>query len=101
MSDDRSEGDAARIVIDLFVTLDGVDLALYPRSYLRSHPPQTVLQRRKIVSAFLDKFVLPEAVEVEIPLPGWTDDLVGAITAAYGADVAEIAAMDGVEFLLP
>jgi hypothetical protein len=71
------------------------------RSYLRSHPPQTVLQRRKIVSAFLDKFVLPEAVEVEIPLPGWTDDLVAEITAAYDADVAEIAAMDGVEFLLP
>jgi len=34
-------------------------------------------------------------------VPGWTDDLVAEITAAYDADVAEIAAMDGVEFLLP
>ncbi|MDD8024210.1 MAG: hypothetical protein PHX82_14010 [Paracoccaceae bacterium] len=71
------------------------------RSYLRSHPPQSATQRRKIVSAFLDKFVLPDAVEVEIPLPGWTDDLVAEITAAYDADVAEIAAMPGVEFLAP
>lgn len=69
------------------------------RAYFKSHPPQSVLQRRKVVSAFLDKFALPEAIEVEIPLPGWTEELVAEITANYEADIAEIADMPGVEFL--
>lgn len=71
------------------------------RSYLASHPPQSVTQRRKIASAFLDKFVKPEEVEVELPLPGWTDELVDDISALYDLDVAEIMEMPGVEFIAP
>ncbi|AOZ69856.1 hypothetical protein LPB142_11435 [Rhodobacter xanthinilyticus] len=69
------------------------------RGYLASHPPQSVLQRRKIVTAFLDKFARPEAIEVDVPLPGWTEDLVDEISLIYDADIAEIAQMPGVQFI--
>jgi len=71
------------------------------KAYLASHPPKTPLQRRKIVSAFLDKYGLADRIEVEVPLPGWTEELVELVTARYEADVAEIAALPGVEFLAP
>lgn len=71
------------------------------KTYLASHPPQSVARRRRIVTAFLDKFALPERLETEIALPGWTEALVDDITAAYDADVAEIAAMPGVAFITP
>ncbi|PKP70816.1 MAG: hypothetical protein CVT82_04900 [Alphaproteobacteria bacterium HGW-Alphaproteobacteria-4] len=69
------------------------------QAYIGSHQPQTPAQRRKIASAFLDKFALADQIEIEVPLPGWDDALVAEITAAYDADVAEIAAMPGVEFI--
>jgi len=68
-------------------------------SYLKLNPPQSVTQRRRVMSAFLDKFARPDALEVEIALPGWTEELIDEITEAYEEDVAEIAAMPGVEFL--
>lgn len=71
------------------------------QGYLDSHPPATVLQRRRIVSAFLDKFALPEMIEVELDLPGWTEDTVAAMTAAYEADVARIAATPGITVIAP
>jgi len=71
------------------------------RTYMGTHPPQNAAQRRKIASAFLDKFGLADRLEIEVPLPGWDEALVAEITAAYDADVAEIAAMPGVEFIAP
>lgn len=71
------------------------------RAYVATHPPQSVAQRRKIHTAFLDKFARPEALEVEADLPGWTEELIDDITALYDLDVAEIAAMDGVTFIAP
>lgn len=71
------------------------------QAYLGSHPPQTAVQRRRIVSAFLDKFALPDRIEMELDLPGWTDDLVAAMTAAYDADCLRIAQTPGVRFIVP
>lgn len=70
-------------------------------AYLQSHPPQSVMQRRKIVSAFLDKFALPERIDQEIEMPGWTADMVAEMTISYDADVARIAQMDEITFLAP
>lgn len=70
-------------------------------AYLQSHPPQSVMQRRKIVSAFLDKFALPERIDQEIEMPGWTADMVAEMTRSYDADVARIAQMDEITFLAP
>jgi len=69
--------------------------------YLGSHPPQDVTQRRRIVTAFLDKFARPEQIETEIDLPGWSADLVEALTRQYEQDAALIARMPGVTFLAP
>ncbi|NGM47730.1 hypothetical protein G5B31_19535 [Rhodobacter sp. SGA-6-6] len=69
------------------------------RNYITTHPPQTVPQRRRIVSAFLDKFALPERVEMQFEMPGWTPGMVEAMTATYREDIERIKAMPGVQFL--
>ena len=71
------------------------------RAYLAQHPPQTVAQRRKVVIAFMEKFARPEAMQTDLPLPGWTDDVVEEITALYEEDVAQIAALEGVRLIAP
>ncbi len=70
-------------------------------SYLETHPPASTEHRRRIVSAFLDKYVREEAVEMELDLPGWTAARISALTAKYEAEVEQIAAMDGVTLLAP
>ncbi|MBY0351105.1 hypothetical protein [Tabrizicola sp.] len=69
------------------------------RAYCQEHPPQSVAQRRRIVTAFLEKFGRPEALATEIALPGWTEEVVGRLTRSYLADVERIAQMPGVRLL--
>lgn len=71
------------------------------RAYVAQHPPQNAEQRRKVLSAFLDKFARPEALMADVPLPGWTEELVARIGARYDADLAEIAQMPGVTLITP
>lgn len=71
------------------------------RAYLADHEPLTDDQRRRVFSAFLDKFARPDQIEMELDLPGWTEDLLADLTEAYDADVARIGAMPGVRLLLP
>lgn len=70
-------------------------------AYLTGNPPGTEVQRRRIVAAFLSKYALPEAVEIEIDMPGWTDDTVAALTQAYDDDVLAISRLAGVRVLAP
>lgn len=86
---------------DLLASLMSGEGLTRMNAYIASHPPQTVMQRRKIVSAFLDKFALPERVDQEIAMPGWTAEMVAEITALYEEDVARIAHMQGLTFLAP
>jgi hypothetical protein len=86
---------------DLLATIMSEDGMARMTSYLEAHPPQTVAQRRRVVSAFLDKFVLPDQVDFEIDLEGWSDELIARTTEAYDQDVSRIMAMDGVTFLAP
>lgn len=69
------------------------------KTYCAEHPPQSVSQRRRIVTAFLEKFARPDQVEQEIALPGWTDDLVQALTHAYLQDVERIKGLPGVTLI--
>ena len=71
------------------------------RDYLIKNPALSATHHKKIVAAFLDKFVLPDKIEVEVALPGWTADLIADMTAGYEADVARIADMDGIDFITP
>ncbi|WP_157937720.1 hypothetical protein [Oceaniglobus roseus] len=69
------------------------------RAYTKGHPPQTEQVRRQVMTAFLDKFALPEAVEEEITLPGWSDALAARLSALYENDMRAVAALDGVTLL--
>jgi hypothetical protein len=69
--------------------------------YLATHPPETEIQRRRIVSAFLDKYALPDRIEMELDLPGWTDETVESLTLAYEEDIAGIARIPGVTVIAP
>ena len=61
----------------------------------------TVDSRRAIFSAALARHALPEQMEIEVSLPGWTQDLVDRLSDLYDVDVAQIAALPGIEFIAP
>lgn len=69
------------------------------QAYFAANPPATDARRRRAVAAFLEKFGRPEQLEVEIDLPGWTQEYVEALSLAYEADVARIPAIEGIRLL--
>jgi hypothetical protein len=71
------------------------------QAYLASHNVSTPDLRRKVLTAFLDKFALQDRINVDIEVPGWTADLVARMTTLYDEDVALIRATEGVRFLEP
>jgi hypothetical protein len=95
---DEAELDGDFAILSAIMAPDGLERL---RAYLSSHPPQTIAQRRKIVAAFLDKFAIKDALEVDVELPGWTAELIEEITNIYEADTAQIAEIPGVEFIRP
>ena len=66
-----------------------------------SHPPSSVLQRRRVVTAFLDKFALDDAMEDEINLPGWSAELMDILSDRYEDDIEDIATIPGTRVILP
>jgi hypothetical protein len=86
---------------DLLASIMSADGMQRMASYVATHPPQNVVQRRRIVSAFLDKFALPEKIDVELDFPGWTESRIDALSDSYDQDVSRIMAMDGVKVLVP
>jgi hypothetical protein len=70
-------------------------------AYCREHPPQSVSHRRRIVTAFLEKFGKPESLAAAANVPGWTEELVGDLTRAYLTDIERIARMPGVRLIEP
>ena len=71
------------------------------RSYLDTHPEMSEAQKRRVITAFLDKYALEEEIEEELDMPGWTEELVERMTALYDADVEIIRAMPGVSLIAP
>ncbi|MDT8855367.1 hypothetical protein RNZ50_10160 [Paracoccaceae bacterium Fryx2] len=86
---------------DLLAAIMSPDGFRRMNAYLEGHPPANEMQRRRVVSAFLDKFALPEQIEMELEMPGWTEELVAALTLTYDRDVALIARRPDVTFLAP
>lgn len=70
-------------------------------AYLRDNPTPNVATWKKVATAFLGKYVDEAKVDEEIALPGWSQDVIAALSANYEADVAQIAAMDDVQFMAP
>ncbi len=86
---------------DLLADLMSPDGLERMRAYMTANPPSNVTQRRRIVSAFLDKFALSDQIDMELDLPGWDEDLIDSLTENYRSDIARIRAMSGVTFLDP
>ncbi len=70
-------------------------------AYIAQHPDMNEMQLRRVIAAFLDKFVRDDALEEELDLPGWTEDLVDDLTDAYDEDVFRIQRIPGVNFITP
>ena len=71
------------------------------RAYLKSHPSMNEIQKRRVISAFLDKFALESAIEEELNAPGWTDETIDIMTDIYDEDMADVARIPGVTFIAP
>ncbi|MEL6585291.1 MAG: hypothetical protein AAFY65_03810 [Pseudomonadota bacterium] len=71
------------------------------QAYLQENPAPNLETWRKVVSAFLGKYVDESKVDEEIVLPGWSQDVIAALTVEYEADLANIQTMADVTFLLP
>ncbi|WP_111733355.1 hypothetical protein [Roseovarius amoyensis] len=71
------------------------------RAYLSSHPGMTEVQKRRVISAFLDKFAREDAVEEEYDLDGWTVDMINQLTDIYDEDVFTIQRIAGVNLIAP
>lgn len=71
------------------------------RAYFNKHRVMTELQKRRVISAFLDKYALDEAIEEEVDLPGWTQETVQQLTDIYEEDVHRIAGIPGVTLITP
>ena len=75
-------------------------LARY-HAYCREHPPQSVSHRRRIVTAFLEKFGRQDQLSVDVAVPGWTGEMVEAMTQNYLADVERITRIPGIRLIEP
>jgi hypothetical protein len=95
----HAEGTVLEDTDELLAGIMSPDGLVRMRNYVATHPPPSILQRRRVVSAFLDKFALPDRVEMEFEMPGWTPEMVAAMTAAYHDDIQRIRAMPGVTFI--
>ena len=86
---------------DLARTLLSADGNAKLDSYFETRPPEDEATRRRVIASFLSNYGEDAELEQEIDLPGWTDDLVEQLTAAYDEDVDRIAGMSGVTVLTP
>lgn len=70
-------------------------------AYLSRHPDMPETQKRRVIAAFLDKFVMEDEIEEELDLPGWTEAVVDRLTEIYDEDVYEVARVTGVNMIAP
>jgi hypothetical protein len=80
-----------------------MDPAGYNRmqEYLRQKPPETEAQRRRVVAAFLGPLRARRPDRGGGEHPGWTEDFMAELSAAYDADMAVVAEIPGVTLLTP
>lgn len=70
-------------------------------SYLASRPTMTEVQKRRVISAFLDKFAEESEIEEELDVPGWTDTLIDELTELYDEDIYAVQRLPGVTVITP
>lgn len=70
-------------------------------NYLRSHPPKSEAQKRRVIAAFLDKYAVEDKIEETVDMPGMTDHMVEELSQIYENDVDFIEQLPGVTFIAP
>ncbi|HEY9038598.1 MAG TPA: hypothetical protein VIN05_06610 [Roseovarius sp.] len=70
-------------------------------AYLAQHPAMTEMQKQRVISAFLGKFADEDAVEQELDLPGWTEDLINELSDLYDKDLYRIGQIPGITLITP
>lgn len=68
-------------------------------AYFAKHPAHNETRARQIRAIYFDKFADADAIEDEIDLPNWTDELIEQLTELYEDDTELIEWMPGVEFI--
>ncbi len=71
------------------------------RAYLKAHPVMSEAHKRRVISAFLDKYAIEEELEEELDLPGWDEALIEEMTDIYDDDVLRIHQIPGVTLIEP
>ena len=71
------------------------------QNYFKANPPNSEKERQRVVAAFLEHYANPEAVEEEITLPGWPDDLLHRLSDLYDEDVNAIVSRGDVKVIEP
>lgn len=71
------------------------------RRWFAAHPVIDDAHRRRVLAALVSRMARPEAAEEAVPLPGWTEDTIDALSELYQTDVDLIAAMPGVTLIEP
>ncbi|UWS81013.1 hypothetical protein N1037_08375 [Phaeobacter sp. G2] len=71
------------------------------RQYLAQHPDMSETQQRRVMAAFLDKYVREDELEEEIDLPGWSEALIESVTALYEEDMRIVQRIPGVTMITP
>ncbi len=71
------------------------------RAFLKEHPNINEMQKRRVMTAFLDKYALDDAIEEELDLPGWDAAYVDMLTELYEDDLEQIGRMPGVTLIAP
>ena len=69
--------------------------------YLDRHPAETPEAKQQVLTAFLEKNALAEALEQEIDLPGWTEDYVERLSSQYDEDLDVISQIPRVTLIEP
>ena len=86
---------------DLLSDIISKDGMVQFQSYLKAHPNMTEIQKRRVMSAFLDKFAIEDAIEEELNAPGWSEADIDAMTEIYEEDMHLVARIPGVTFIAP
>ena len=84
----------------LFEIMSKPGLARF-RSYMNAHPGMTEAQKRRVIVAFLDKFAEETAIEEELDVSGWTEEIIDRLTDLYDEDIYEIERIPGINLISP
>ncbi|MFN4057856.1 MAG: hypothetical protein ACK4HW_06710 [Roseinatronobacter sp.] len=69
--------------------------------YMATTPPVDEAHRQRVIAAFLDKFYDSEKLDIDVNVPGWTENTVDTVSALYEDDVDALATLSDVTLLQP